>query len=386
MPSFTFVLPHWTYWGTLFVFPFVAMYMARRQRRHGAPQEPLMFTAYLFWLCSGFMGLHRMYLKSWWGFVYLPFFVAILYCNSEVRESRDDVSRTTAVLEQAQTVLKYGQPADAAAPTPEERKSLTDADTAVRARQTEYDAAKAVQDRWKSTAGWLAIVIAALLVVDAFLIPALVRKRRAAAVAAGYAADPVAPAADVPAHGTAEDPTLRMHSRFTDWIDRINARAGEYVAYWAIVSVFAYYYEVTARFVFNSPTNWVHESMFLMFGMQYMMSGAYAYREDQHVRVDVFYTKFSAARQGDRRHHQLALLLHLHADDVLDRLALRCRRGQQPRDLVHRVGHPVLAGQADDPDRRRADHPAGPVQADQGHHDPHAKESLRWASRFRSSG
>jgi TRAP-type mannitol/chloroaromatic compound transport system permease small subunit len=33
--------------------------------------------------------------------------------------------------------------------------------------------------------------------------------------------------------------------------------------------------------------------MFLMFGMQYMLSGAYAYREDQHVRVDVLYAKFS---------------------------------------------------------------------------------------------
>jgi TRAP-type mannitol/chloroaromatic compound transport system permease small subunit len=33
--------------------------------------------------------------------------------------------------------------------------------------------------------------------------------------------------------------------------------------------------------------------MFLMFGMQYMLSGAYAYREDQHVRVDVLYTKLS---------------------------------------------------------------------------------------------
>ena len=59
------------------------------------------------------------------------------------------------------------------------------------------------------------------------------------------------------------------------------------------MAVFVYYYEVIARFVFNSPTNWVHESMFLMFGMQYMLSGAYAYREDQHVRVDVIYAKFS---------------------------------------------------------------------------------------------
>ena len=65
------------------------------------------------------------------------------------------------------------------------------------------------------------------------------------------------------------------------------------MAYWAVISVFAYYYEVIARFAFNSPTNWVHESMFLMYGMQYMLAGAFAYREDQHVRVDVIYAKFS---------------------------------------------------------------------------------------------
>ena len=60
-----------------------------------------------------------------------------------------------------------------------------------------------------------------------------------------------------------------------------------------MISVFVYFYEVFARFLFNSPTNWVHESMFLMFGMQYMISGAYAYKEDQHVRVDVVYSHLS---------------------------------------------------------------------------------------------
>jgi TRAP-type mannitol/chloroaromatic compound transport system permease small subunit len=293
MPTFTFVLPHWMYWGTLFVFPLVAMYLVRRQRSHGAPHEPLLFNAYLFWLCSGFMGLHRMYLKSWWGFVYLPFFLAVLYCNGQVRDLREDVSRTTAALEQAQTKVKYGQPIDAAAPTAEERSTLAAAEADVRAKQTEYDAAKAVQDHWKNLALGLAVIVAVLLVADAFLMPALVRKRRAQGIAAGYAADPIAHEPDVPLQGTAEDPTLRMRTPLTDWIDLVNARAGEYVAYWAVISVFVYYYEVAARFVFNSPTNWVHESMFLMFGMQYMISGAYAYREDQHVRVDVFYTKFS---------------------------------------------------------------------------------------------
>jgi TRAP-type mannitol/chloroaromatic compound transport system permease small subunit len=269
------------------------MYLVARQRRHGAPHEPLLFNAYLFWLTSGFMGLHRMYLKSWWGFVYVPLFVGILYCNSEVREAREDVSRTTAEYEQVQTKLQRTRPIDPAAVTTEERKELAAAEAAVRDKKVAFDSAQAVQDGWKDKARLIGIVVLVLLAIDAVLMPALVRKRRAQATAAGYAADPVAPEPDVPQQGTAEDPTLRVHTPFTDRIDAISEKAGEYVAYWAVVAVFAYYYEVLARFVFNSPTNWVHESMFLMFGMQYMISGAYAYREDQHVRVDVFYSKFS---------------------------------------------------------------------------------------------
>ena len=293
MPSLSFVLPHWLYWGVLLLFPLLAMALVARQRRRGAPREPLLFNAYLFWLTSGFMGLHRMYLKSWWGFVYLPLFVAILYCNGEVRDSREDVSRTIAEYEQSQTALKRVQPLDAAAATPEERKALADAQALGSTRKTALDAATKVQDDWKDRARMVGYVVLALLLVDAVLLPALVRKRRAQATPAGYAADPVAHEPEVAQQGTGEDPTLRIHTPFTDRIDAVSAKAGEYVAYWAVVAVFAYYYEVLARFVFNSPTNWVHESMFLMFGMQYMISGAYAYREDQHVRVDVFYTKFS---------------------------------------------------------------------------------------------
>ncbi|TIN51143.1 MAG: TRAP transporter small permease subunit, partial [Mesorhizobium sp.] len=78
--------------------------------------------------------------------------------------------------------------------------------------------------------------------------------------------------------------------RPVDWLVRVT---GEFVAYWSVLAVMAYYYEVVARFVFNSPTNWVHESMFLMFGMQYMLAGAYAYRDETHVRVDIVYSHLS---------------------------------------------------------------------------------------------
>src|SRR5690242_20928753 len=102
MPTLNFILPHWLYWGGLLVFPLVAMYLVAMQRRKGPPREPILFNAYLFWLCAGFAGVHRYYLKSWWGLVFVPLFAGVVYCNSQVREVRDDVSRTFAALEQAQ--------------------------------------------------------------------------------------------------------------------------------------------------------------------------------------------------------------------------------------------------------------------------------------------
>jgi TRAP-type mannitol/chloroaromatic compound transport system permease small subunit len=294
MPSLTFVLPHWLYWGTLLLFPFVAMYFVARQKRLGAPREPLLFNAYLFWLLSGFMGIHRMYLKSAWGLVYLPLFAGILYCNAQVRELRDDVSRTAAAVEQAQTRVKRAAPLDAAAPTPGETRSLAAAQAELTGLQQKSAAAQAIQGQWRGIARLLVIATGVLLLIDALLIPALVRRRRAQASAEGYAENPVVLDPHAAAQGTSEDPTLQVRSRYTAWIDRLNTRVGEYVAYWAVIAVFAYYYEVLARYVFNSPTNWVHESMFLMFGMQYMLCGAYAYYTDQHVRVDVLYTRFSA--------------------------------------------------------------------------------------------
>lgn len=293
MPSPTFVLPHWLYWSTLIAFPLIAIYFVRRQRRHGAPTRPSLFIAYMFWLCAGFMGVHRLYLKSLWGFVFLPIFLAILYCNVQIRDAREDVSRTRAAVETAHAAVQRAEPFAGVQLAPEAAKRLEAAKAEASRNEREYAAAQTELDHWRSVSFWLAILMAAMLLLDAVLLPGAVRRtgEREAARSATRPAETVVP----PVHeaGTGEDPTLAFHTRITDAIEWINVRTGEYVAYWAVISVFVYYYEVIARFVFNSPTNWVHESMFLMYGMQYMLSGAYAYREDQHVRVDVIYAKFS---------------------------------------------------------------------------------------------
>jgi TRAP-type mannitol/chloroaromatic compound transport system permease small subunit len=294
MPSLNFVLPHWLYWGTLLVFPLIAIYLVNRQKQRGVPQGPSLFIAYLFWLCSGFLGLHRLYLRSAWGFIFIPVFLVILYANGEIRDRREDVSRTRAAVESSHTAIRRAQiPANTVA-TPEMTEQLKQAQEEGRTAETQFTEAEGDLGRWRSYSRWLAILLAAMLLADAVLLPAAVRRTRDRE-AAERRLHPPPPevVVDVPQQGTHEDPTLGLHTWFTDKIELVNLRAGEFGAYWAVISVFVYYYEVIARFAFNSPTNWVHESMFLMYGMQYMLAGAYAYREDQHVRVDVIYTKFS---------------------------------------------------------------------------------------------
>lgn len=294
MPSLNFVLPHWLYWGTLAIFPLIALYLVKRQKQRGVPQGPSLFLAYMFWVFAGFMGLHRLYLRNMWGFIFLPVFLLILHANGEIRDRREDVSRTRAAVERTHTLIRRAQIPPNVTATPEMQQALSKAQGEGKAAEEQFAEARDNLERWRGYSRWLAILMAAMLLVDAVLLPREVRRAAAREAEARRLHPPTVDIVpDVAPVGTQEDPTMGLHTRFTDKIELVNIRAGEFAAYWAVISVFVYYYEVIARFAFNSPTNWVHESMFLMYGMQYMLAGAYAYREDQHVRVDVIYTKFS---------------------------------------------------------------------------------------------
>ncbi|MBL8484783.1 MAG: TRAP transporter small permease subunit, partial [Rhodocyclaceae bacterium] len=212
---------------------------------------------------------------------FIALFAGMLYCNAQVRELRGQVSDLNAAVQAAQRALDPAA-ADAAAPVAAWQ----------RARSAHAQAA-ARQQSWLVRTQIAAALLGLALLADAALLPGLVRRRAARELAHPELEQAVKPLPPAPTTRRAAAAAAGMHNRFTDLIDRLSRRIGEYVAYWAVLAVFAYYYEVLARYVFNSPTNWVHESMFLMFGMQYLLCGAYAYLEDQHVRVDVFYARFT---------------------------------------------------------------------------------------------
>lgn len=285
MPELNFVLPHWMYWSGLIVFPALAMYLVRRARPH-EPRTRLPIAYFLLATC-GFVGLHRFYVRSFWGVVFIPLFLFVLYGNVETRDAvnaasaaRNEVVKAEFKLELAQEALEEGKAGA--------ESRVEEGEAALAAALEDRDATRQAIADWQSITGWTAAVILLLLLIDAAWLPRLVETARQQ--------DAKVPPPDVVLAAEKQeikDPAATMHSRLTDAIDSINGFVGEFVAYWAVLAVFVYYYEVIARYVFNSPTNWAHESMFLMFGMQYLLSGGYALKVDAHVRVDVIYGMLS---------------------------------------------------------------------------------------------
>ena len=289
LPNLTFTLPHWAYWAGLLLFPIIAMYLIRRAEQARSGEVISKPIAYMLWLWGGFAGLHRFYLGSHIvGFVYVLLFTLVLYGNSLGTKARDAKSATENQLKIAEFMVKRAEKSAARQKSAGAEAKLAAAQKARDAALLKDKAAFQDQEKWQALVGGLFWLIMLMMIADAFLIPGLVSaaRRREAARAPPREVE-------VMARGVAEDERSQITSPLIERVGMVSDWSGNFVAYWSVIAVFVYYYEVVARYVFNSPTNWAHESMFLMFGMQYLLSGAYALKEESHVRVDVIYGLFS---------------------------------------------------------------------------------------------
>jgi TRAP-type mannitol/chloroaromatic compound transport system permease small subunit len=291
MPNLTFILPHWIYWFALLALPFFSMLIIHRQKGVVLEGELSLGIAYMFWFLGGFAGLHRLYLKNKGVLLYVPLLIAVLLTNVEVKNAMNQVSAAKNNLSIAEFDLEQAQKAAESEDSEAVQSKVEKAQQDLEKAQQGLVAQTSSENKWVWFSHGLAIAIGVLLVIDAFLLPRMLRRR-----AAVEAREPK-PASkhDIPdAEKVFEeaDPVARIHTPWLDWIDKMNGYVGEFVAWWSIIAVFVYYYEVLARYIFNSPTNWAHEGMFLMFGMQYMLAAGFTERERGHVNVDIIHKYF----------------------------------------------------------------------------------------------
>lgn len=91
-----------------------------------------------------------------------------------------------------------------------------------------------------------------------------------------------------------------------NFLDAVIIKLGNWLSLLFIFTVFISFYEVVMRYIFNSPTIWVHETASFIGGSLFVIGGLYAFASNKHVRVVLIYDLVS-----QRTRHWLNLVHHI---------------------------------------------------------------------------
>ena len=76
-------------------------------------------------------------------------------------------------------------------------------------------------------------------------------------------------------------------------IDVVSEWSGKVLCYLLVVMGLITFLEVVSRYVFKDPTRWAFETVQLMFGVYFMLGGAYALFMRAHVNMDLLHSRWS---------------------------------------------------------------------------------------------
>jgi len=81
-------------------------------------------------------------------------------------------------------------------------------------------------------------------------------------------------------------------------IDRINNLVGESAKWLCLLLVFLLCFDVVMRYCFSNSKVWMLELEWHLFALIFLLGAGYTLLHDEHVRVDVFYSKWSKKKKA----------------------------------------------------------------------------------------
>lgn len=86
---------------------------------------------------------------------------------------------------------------------------------------------------------------------------------------------------------------MRIIDRIIKWIDALNQVVGKGVSWLSLALIIVIIADVIMRYLFSITSSASFELEWHLFAFIFLLSAGWAFAEDKHVRVDVFYHKFS---------------------------------------------------------------------------------------------
>jgi len=96
-------------------------------------------------------------------------------------------------------------------------------------------------------------------------------------------------------HPSENAPTIQ---RFLLFADHVSTWAGKSFAWLILVLTAGVCIEVVKRYLLNAPTAWSFDADYMLYGVLFMMCGAYTLAQDGHVRGDFLYSSMKPRLQA----------------------------------------------------------------------------------------
>lgn len=91
---------------------------------------------------------------------------------------------------------------------------------------------------------------------------------------------------------------MKFINIYINFIDKLNDKIGSLTSWLTALLVLVVSYDVIVRYLVEESSVGLQEFEWHLFALIFLLSAAYTLKIDDHVRVDVFYTKFSPRKQA----------------------------------------------------------------------------------------
>lgn len=91
---------------------------------------------------------------------------------------------------------------------------------------------------------------------------------------------------------------MKFLNRYIEFVNRINSTIGKYTSWLTSVLVLVVVFDVIIRYIFNESSVAIQELEWHLFAIIFLMGAAYTLQNDDHVRVDLFYSMFNLKQKA----------------------------------------------------------------------------------------
>jgi TRAP-type mannitol/chloroaromatic compound transport system permease small subunit len=81
--------------------------------------------------------------------------------------------------------------------------------------------------------------------------------------------------------------------KFVCFVDSLSEKAGSFAAWLVIPLMVVVVYEVIVRHIFNAPTVWTYDTLWMLYSMNFLLGGAFTLLKKGHIRIDIIHDTFS---------------------------------------------------------------------------------------------